>query len=212
MVINYKKEIVKPDGRKLVSGGPRDQQRRLKEVQDQQSLIEALKEEIKGLKTEPVPAPEPQVKTIDKNLFTGEQVDEAVRKAVLEAISLKKKAFDKELTKINKDLEESKMVIIKLTSEVENLNKMIEDKNESLKLERDRNTQLMNQLSAKEEVYYEDPDRPKMETSFIDPLERDAGDGLTAHIDSKEVKVEERDKVYSNVEKLKGLMGKLPNK
>ena len=70
----------------------------------------------------------------------------------------------------------------------------------------------MSQLSAKEEVYYEDPERPKMETTFIDPLEKDADDGLTAHIDAEEVEVKEKDKIYSNVEKLKGLMGKLPIK
>jgi len=211
MAINYKKEIVKPDGRKLVSGGPRDQQRRLKEVQDQKGLIDALKDEIQHLR-QSAPAPEPQVKTIDKNLFTGEQVDEAVRKAVLEALSLKKTEFDKELLKINKSLEKSKIDVIKLDSKVEALEKSLVDKEESLKIERDRNNQLMNQLSTKEEVHYEDPDRPKMETTFIDPLEKDAGDNLTAHITAEELEVKKKDKIYSSVDKLRGLVGKLPSK
>jgi len=211
MAINYKKEIVKPDGRRLVSGGPRDQQRRLKESQDQRNLIDALREEIQELK-QTTPAPEPQVAAIDKNLFTGEQVDEAIRKAVLEALSLKKAEFDKDISKVKKDLEESKIVVIKLDSEVGALKKALEDKEESLKLERERNNQLMNQLSTKEEVFYEDPDRPKMETTFIDPLEKDAGDNLTAHITAEEVDVEDKNKIHSNVDKLRGLVGKLPIK
>jgi archaellum component FlaC len=211
MAINYKKEIVKSDGRKLISGGPRDQQRRLKEAKDQQNLIEALRDEIKELRQ--VSAPVPEVKqVIPDNLFTGEQVDEAIRKSVLEALSRKKDEFDKQLSKVKNDLNNNKITIVELKAEIKSLKKEVKDKEEALKLERERNNQLMSQLSAKEEIHYENPDRPKMETSFIDPLEKNASDGLTAHIDAEEINVQEKDKIYSNVEKLKGLMGKLPTK
>jgi len=210
MAINYNKEIIKSDGRRLVTGGPRDQQRRLKEVKNQESLIAALRDEIKNLKqTEPEPT---IVSLIDKDLFTGEQMDEAIRKSVLEALSSKKIEFDKQLSKINKSLESEKVKNIKLTAEIESLERMIKEKEGSLNLERERNTQLITQLSAKEEVFYEDPDRPNMEAVFIDPLEKDSGDHLTAHIDSKKIEAKEKNRIYSNVDKLRGLVGKLPTK
>ena len=54
-----------------------------------------------------------------------------------------------------------------------------------------------------------EPGRPQIEKVFIDPLEKDAGDGLESHIDIKEITKEE--KVDERVNKLRDLIGnKLP--
>ena len=190
MVIKYRKEVVKPDGRKLVTGGPRDQQRRLQESKDQESLIKALRYEIiqsqENENIKPV---------VDKNLFTGEQVDDEIRKAVIESVT------EREVEKA------------KLNSEIKTLKKLIKEKDNSLKIERERVEQFMTQMpvSGKEGVVYEDSDRPKIEKTFIDPLKKDADDYLVPHIDSEKIRTVEKDNIYSSVQKLKGLVGKLPN-
>lgn len=190
MVINYKKEVIKPDGRKLTRGGPRDQQRRVQESKDQKLLITALRYEIEQLQRNEITKP-----VVGKDLFTGEQVDDEIRKAVTESVA--KKEVEK----------------VKLISEIGALTKLIKEKDKSLKIERERVAQLMAQLSVagKEGVIYEDPERPKIERTFIDPLEKDIDDYLVPHIVSEEIKTVEEDNIYSSIDKLKGLMGKLPN-
>ncbi len=219
MVIKYNKEIIKKDGRKLITGGPRDQQRRLREVnRGQELLIEELRKELQELRTEkPIQSIEAPV--VDGKLFTGSQVDDEIRKAVMEALEVKEKQssikvnkLKKEISELKKKLENIKFENVELKSEVKSLEKLIEEKDSSLKLERERNLQLTAQLSNKDEFFYEESDRPKMKRAFIDPLEKDSDGHLKPHIESKEVKIKEQNKIHSNVDKLRGLMGKLPNK
>lgn len=204
-MIKYNKEIIKKDGRKLITGGPRDQQRRLRETnRGQELLIEELRKEISQLKDiQPVQTP-----VVDGKLFTGEQVDNEIRKAVTEALEKK----EKEIDKLKKELEKIRFQNVELKSDIKSQEKLIKEKDSSLKLERERNLQLMAQLSSKDEFFYEEPNRPKMKKTFIDPLEKDSGEHLKPHIESKEVKVNEKNKIHSNVDKLRGLMGRLPNK
>jgi hypothetical protein len=204
-MIKYNKEIIKKDGRKLITGGPRDQQRRLREAnRGQELLIEELRKEISQLKT----LPSTQAPTVNEKLFSGEQVDNEIRKAVTEALEKK----EKEINKLKKELEKIRFQNVELKSDVKSQEKLIEEKDSSLKLERERNLQLTAQLSSKDDFFVEKSDRPKMKKTFIDPLEKDSGEHLKPHIESKEVKVKEQNKIHSNIDKLRGLMGKLPNK
>jgi predicted nuclease with TOPRIM domain len=57
---------------------------------------------------------------------------------------------------------------------------------------------------------FTDPDRPQLEQVFVDPLEKDAGKGMKASISIETVVKDEE--VGDKVDKLKGLLGKLPNK
>lgn len=56
----------------------------------------------------------------------------------------------------------------------------------------------------------EDPDRPKMEDVFIDPLEEGAGKGLKSFIEIEDVTPGDTDKVNDKVDKLRDLIGNLP--
>lgn len=202
MAIKYNKEIVKPDGRRLITGGPRDQQKRLQATKEQESLIDALKDEIMQLRDNGVAAAVASQPVVTKDMFTGEQVDNEIRQAVTGALSKKEKELEKE--RIEKT---------KLTAEISALKNIIIEKDKNLKLENERVTQLMAQLSAsnKEGVIHEDPDRPKMERTFIDPLESDSDEHLVPHLESEEIETKKQDKIYSSVDKLRGLVGKLPN-
>jgi len=55
-----------------------------------------------------------------------------------------------------------------------------------------------------------DPDRPQMEQVFVDPLEEDSGKGLKSSINIETVTKDEE--VLGRVDKLRGLLGKLPKK
>jgi hypothetical protein len=55
------------------------------------------------------------------------------------------------------------------------------------------------------EVVETDPNRPQMEQIFIDPLEDDAGEGLTSNINVETITKE--DEVDSKVDKLRNLLG-----
>jgi len=57
---------------------------------------------------------------------------------------------------------------------------------------------------------FTDPDRPQMEQVFVDPLEEGAGKGMKATINIETVVKDEE--VGDKVNKLKDLLGKLPNK
>ena len=56
-----------------------------------------------------------------------------------------------------------------------------------------------------------DEKRPKMEEVFVDPLEKGAGENLESHVDIKDLSFKEKVKVDTQVDKLKGLIGKLPS-
>jgi len=221
VVIKYDKEHVKPDGRKLIRGGPRDLQRRQIQGPDQTVIIEQLREELRRLSITPPPA-----NVVEG--YTGEQVDAEVRKAVAAAIE--------EVKSANKDKEKELLDKIKaLKTERNNAKNELADVKfkqnfaesklasaEKLKTENEKITELLEQQSTKmEELTHAlqnaeaqlelESDRPKMGTTFIDPLERDAGKDLKPHIKIDDVKGTHKEEMKSKVEKLKDLMGKLPN-
>lgn len=106
MPIPYRKEWVKPDGRRLSAGGPRDLQRRQKMAEAQAAtdaeLISFLKEQIVELKEE--------LKSVyhDKSpegYFTAEEVDEEIRKAVEEAVKETMVSMKRNSQNLNQNLE-----------------------------------------------------------------------------------------------------------
>lgn len=210
MAIPYRKEIIKPDGRKLTTGGPRDQQRRIREGKDQETLIDALKVEIEALRDNMV---------VGKGAFTGEQVDEEIRQAVIEAIEIEKKNSDKEINKLKNSLEEKTNKVHELSGELGVLNEKVTslaativERDESLDRERERNKTLLQQMTTTGDDLIIETNRPRMEPTFIDPLEKDAGDRLVPHIQVDDIKSDEKADMQSKVKKLKGLIGQLPNR
>ena len=122
--MKYPKEFIKPDGRKLMAGGPRDLQRRQHLTQTLSpdfELIEDLKKQIEELKE------------IAKNkssdiLYTPEEVDEEIRKAVEAAVKETTLALKKETSKANQDLEpiiqKYKIQIVELQKHNDDLTKL----------------------------------------------------------------------------------------
>ncbi len=213
MAIPYRKEIVKPDGRKLIAGGPRDQQRRVQEGSDQTVAVEMLRSEIENLRKNMV---------VGKGEFTGEQVDDEIRKAVTDAIENQKKKSAGEIGKLTKTLEERTNKINELNGElgilkekIVSLTTTINERDVSLEREIDRSKLLLQQLTtygvSDDDLVFE-IDRPQIEPTFIDPLEKTAGERLVPHIKVDDIKSNEKEDMQSKVDKLRGIMGKLPNR
>lgn len=205
----YKKEHVKPDGRRLISGGPRDAQKRLENLDQSPAMaIQELKKEIKRLSDELRERP-----VIGG--FTGEQMDEEIRKVVSESIKDIKETTSKDIKELKSKLKKSKENEELLLKKLEVSEKARNDDITSLlreQVEKLENLNVPATYKPKEVVI--DTDRPQIETTFIDPLEICAGENLEPHIDVKikDISSAEKEDMYEKVDKLKQLLGGLPDK
>lgn len=205
----YKKEHVKSDGRRLISGGPRDSQKRLENLdQYPAAAIQDLKKEIKRLSDELRERP-----VIGG--FTGEQMDEEIRKVVSESIKNIKETTSKEIKELKSKLKKSKENEELLLKKLEVAEKARnEDITNLLKEQVEKLENLNVPATYKSNEAVIDIDRPQIETTFVDPLEICAGEGLEPHIDVKvkDISIDEKEDMYEKVDKLKQLLGGLPNK
>lgn len=237
-----KKEFIKPDGRRLRGGGPRDLQRK-QATQDRPAadLTEYLQSEIRRLNEE--------IAKSGSGEYTGEQVDEEIRKAVAAAVMETKVSSDGEL-QITKEvfrkkendfferikelelehgilkndldrfrLEKDTVVSEKkeLEFEIEQHKKQVSTVNEGkitrlLKEQNQKIESLMEALANAEEQLEIETNRPKMEMAFIDPLTKDAGEGLVPHLETKQQGSSvEKVEMDAQIKQLKRFMGKLPD-
>lgn len=246
--MKYPKELVKPDGRKLIAGGPRDMQRRQQvaySAAPDAGIIEALQKQIEELKE--------LTKSNKKEgeLYTAEEVDEEIRKAVESAvkettISLKRntQAAAQEIEPL---VQKYKVQIVELQRNNDDLTRLhntmasqsseMKDKIAKLESEVNEITELKKQIAVLEQTLagkdelidalktrpvivqgtteVEDPNRPKMDQVFVDPLEKDSGKGLKSSINIEVEDIPTTDKkeeMDDKVNKLKSLLGKLPTK
>lgn len=209
-MIAYNKVYEKKDGRKLVATGPRSNQTRQKQQQEEipvavdTSAIEALKDELKNITS-----------TITNRSsaegYTKDQVDELVNTAIEEvSVDLEKK-YIFEIDTLKQSLNNSTERVQELTAANKSLQERV-DKKDDVILE--LTTKLGNTPSvimATDDMSYtpEDPGRPSIDNIIIDPTEKGAGDRMESHLTVKEVK-SQKPKLSSNVDRLKELMGGLP--
>lgn len=209
--MKYKKEHIKSDGRRLIGGGPRDLQRRQQQTEtviDHSDVIREFKDEVNRLSEELKERP-----VIDG--FSGEQMDNEIRAAVTEAVS--------ELKKELKDYHKKEEQLIKELKEKDNLLEKIKDKyNKEIKNLMKEHSEKLEKLTTSfiestaqnkntEDDYIEN-DRPKIKAEFIDPLEEDAGITLEPFLDIKGSSTNDQENMFGKIDKLKGILGKLPSK
>jgi len=245
MVIPYKKQYVKSDGRKLNRSGPRDMQARTAgSYTPDTSIVELLTNQLTELKAEILAMKSRSGDAAPAGFFSPEQVDDEIRKAVESAVAEAAISFKGMGTK-NIDLaplvKEYKEQILELQKGNDNLTKLhntitkenstVKDKIAKLEAELSDAAELKKQIAVLEQELegkrelietlktrpaiingeiITDPDRPQMEQIFVDPLEEDAGKGMKASITIETVVKDEE--VDEKVNKLKDLLGKLPNK
>jgi hypothetical protein len=187
----YDKKDIKP-GRKLYMGGPRDMQQRHKIQMEKDLFIKELQKEIRELNIRLKQRSEELNKT--ENIYTKEQVDDEINKAVVKALEENR---DTNLTEYEKDVTKLKTEIIILKEKLSSREEMINEMKEVIKI---RPTVLH------EDTIIEDPDRPKMEDVFVDPTDEDYKRKLKTHIETVETTNKNVD-LKSQVERLKEILG-----
>jgi chromosome segregation ATPase len=188
MGIPYKKQFVKPDGRKLVRSGPRDMQSRAATAGGgtDPELIALLTNQISDLKAEILALKSRTNAEVPPGFFSPEQVDEEIRKAVEQAVSQAAVSFKGKPTQ-NQDLaplvKEYKTQIVELQRGNDNLTKLhatitkensgLKEEINKLKSELTDITELQKQIAVLEE-------QVKGKEEMIDTLRRQPailGDG-----------------------------------
>lgn len=205
--MKYKKEHIKPNGRKLIRGGPRDLQNRQKQqlsnVVDPTDLIKELKGEIDKLSEELRERPV-------VNGYSGEQMDDEIRTAVTDAV----KDLKEDMVQSN---DKEQKLAVELTEKEKELEKIKNAHNEEIRKLLTEHSEKLERLTATvmggTAVQHPDNDRPQLEDVFIDPLEDDAGKDLKPFLEEKIISVDEKDNMFDKVDKLRGMLGKgLPTK
>ncbi len=180
--------------------------------------VDALIGEIISLKKQLVEKDSQPVNTGE--VFTAEQVDEMINKAVVESVeeALNSSAGYMppvgELEKLKGELKLKDIVIDALKGQNTGLeqsnNNMDEDIQElkSMLAETAKKLEILTLLSHEGKDYY-DPDRPQMEEVFIDPSEKDKE--FESHIEIKDENGSGKASFNEQANKLKGMFGnKIP--
>lgn len=231
MAITYNKNTVKKS-RQITTGSPRDHQLKQQNFQqDNLSVIEDLKNQIILLQDKLMLSNQ---SLSSHNIFTAEQVNEEISKAIkeetsklkieleeanktvkkdkeriaslkldLDHVTLKVKLFEKDIEFLNNQLAEKDKLINELKSGDNNVTTLLTDAVKKI--------EAFSLLQPMESTVGISSDRPKMETVFVDPTEK----GAT--VDGKLSVVEENSSIKgkdvdNKVNKLKNLLGKLPDK
>jgi hypothetical protein len=187
-------------------GGPRDQQRRLQAINQPDTSVGSAEAIINELRAQIAQLTQELIKKPKSGEFTAEEVDSEIRKAVIGAVKETQDNVKHEINKLtNRNIElEKELAVLKAalqskeTGETAALTKKIEELTMAVAASKGGEIEL-------------DPDRPKMEEVFIDPLSKGAGNNLESHVDIKDSSPIEKVKVDEQVDKLKGLLGKLPS-
>jgi DNA repair exonuclease SbcCD ATPase subunit len=181
-------------------------------VNDALPEINQLKEANETLQ-KTVQAKERQYEEIVKKLGERDQGISALQ-ADLANEKQKNASKDKAHEELSKELTAANNAVVVAEAKIETLTEKIESLKEVIKTKDDVIETL--KKAAPVIVYgdgpavVEDPDRPKMDEVFIDPLESDAGSKLESHINVEDTKTSQKVNVADKVNKLKGLMGSLP--
>lgn len=187
MAIEYNKK----KDRNLFGGGPRDLQRRQQREQMAPAVVsspEFYETIIKDLKD--------QLKQVTDELLKRGSSFDPLKKYTAEE-------FDEELIKqVTIAVENKEKELVAMKAQVIAKDELIAAKDETISSLRLRGP------GVSEEVV-EDPDRPSMETVFIDPTEKNDGSNMQSHIT---VESKEDTKIGDKVNKLKSLIGGLPKK
>lgn len=218
MGIRYNKEYISKD-RRLHMSGPRDVQRKQKYTSPvapdvDSETVKALQETIKSLQKQLENTPVNQ--TAADGTFTADQVNEEIIKAIkVETADLKEK-YEKQI----KALEIEKATLeSKIESQAKEIEKLEVASKQSAMSESAMHAMMEEMKSQMRDMAFAagatveevDPDRPKMETTFIDPISNEGS--MESHIIIEEdVSIEKKEEMAGQVNKLKSLLGSLPSK
>ena len=218
-MIDYNKEFKAKGRRVITSSGPRDRQLKQQAAASSEATkeIQALREQIIELSNKA---------TVKEGGFSADEVNEAVIKAVKEEVAKLKEKHDFEKEKLqNKVVQLEERIELYTKSheqEISNLKDVIKTKDEIIaqikelsnisdnkltSLLKETTEKIGNMVYAQGEGVTVEDDRPKMETVFVDPIDKESK--TENHFELDKVHKDEKDKVNNKLGKLKGMGIKL---
>jgi len=235
MGLTYNKETITKD-RRVVTSGPRDRQIKQQQqatASNDASDIEELKAQVNALKE----ASGSQVTNM-----TSDQINSEIALAIQEETDKLRKSMAQLMTdKVNLEIKiktyvgreqdysdaiqsyqrtisEKDAIISQKDVTISELNRRVtSDDNkltalltEATKKIEDAATNISQGQFINNEITNDMSDRPKMETIYVDPTDKESN--VETHITIEDVSITEKEKMSDSVNKLKGLLGKLPNK
>lgn len=118
--------------------------------------------------------------------------------------------LNSKVDKLSTELEKTKIDLAVANSKIESKDEVIKAKDSALEALKDRPvTVQVSGVTTQDPEYNKPSNRPKMEQAFIDPTEKK---DLAPHLKFKDVKIAEREVMSAKVDRLKDLLGGLPNK
>jgi chromosome segregation ATPase len=224
MAITYNKQKITKD-RLISTSGPRDRQIKQQQMSqyDNSDLIAELRNQISNLQD--------KLASSQSGGWTDDQVNAEIVKAIKEETSKYKsenEALILEVSSHEKKLRSAKTKIELLEKDVKSLEEKLDDKNKLIdelkkrkSSETDNNvTALITEATKKIEALSlqvassnditTQPDRPQMETVFVDPIEKESK--VESHFDVEDISTSEKEALEEKKNKLKSLLGKLPRK
>lgn len=203
MGLTYNKEFQSKDRRIMVSG-PRDRQIKqalqAASTSDQAPLIEELRSQISRLQEQL----DKKISVVDSP--TDDQINEEIIKAVkseTQKLQDRNDTLSREISAYIETIQNKDILIQSLTNNQSALENMVAETNKRIE-------SVISQIILNQNSVAIESDRPKMETIFVDPMENNGN--IENHIDIPETSIIEKEDMSSKVNKLKGLLGKLPNK
>lgn len=162
-------------------------------LKDAENSKKSLKEKIEKLESKLKDVSVKEKEVFDVNLSN-------TKKELEEKYNNKISSLEDRLKLTEDKLEEKENKLESLAEEKDNIiKKMFEDYTKKL--------EVLTEAVSLEKTGVDDPNRPGMEDVFIDPLEKDSGDGFESHISYKDTKTGKKEKIDKKVNKLKDLMG-----
>jgi hypothetical protein len=199
MGITYNKNFQTKD-RLITHSGPRDRQlRQANQVinSDQSLLIEELRSQISKLQEQL------ENKTTSNVGYTAEQVDSMMIETVKSETENLKNLHIQEKNHLHNVIESKDEIIKQLKENQNNSSGLTEERIVALLSEATKNLSFNSGVMIKN-------DRPRMEIAFVDPIEKEIKS--EKHFVIEETPTNEKVQLDDKVNKLKGLLGKLPSK
>jgi len=221
MGLTYNKQLTTKD-RRILTNGPADRQRKQQAINNTSvadlSLVEELKNQIFNLQEQL------EKKSPTEGLYTSDQVNDEIIKAVkVETINLsaKNEVLENKILDLKNNHEKEIHSLKEIIKNKEDIIQQLKDNKSSAGISESKLVELLGEATKRiEEMSMNnqglskidvDPNRPKMETIFVDPIEKTAPE-IEKHFEIEDVATDQKDQMLDKVNKLKNLMGKLPGK
>jgi hypothetical protein len=142
---------------------------------------------------------------------------ELERKNLLEGYDQKVTELEKRYIHTISQLEDRlKLAEEKVEAKEEVIESLKAEKDQTIKRLLEDHTRKIDELTKSislKELEVDDPDRPRMEDIFVDPIEAGAGKDLESHVEiGDDISISRKENMAKKVDKLKDLMGRLPKK